>query len=174
MTGEHLVTVWGLKRILSKMNAVVVSQCGESDVRDKMAVEAERIRTEGRRLLIFPEGHLSQVGTHHRYRKGIWHLQQDFKCPVVPVANSLGQRWNMTDWAKFPGHATVEFMEPIQPGLDKDTFMDLLQTRIETRSLALLDMEDLGALNPDDVGKLVENASAVAKRLEREQAEEIS
>lgn len=168
VAGNHLEKVWGLKRILSKMNMVVIDSCGGSDSREKMEQQAERIKRDGRRLLIFPEGHLSQVGTHHTYRKGIWHLQQDFNCPVVPVANTLGQRWNQMDWKKYPGKAVLEFLEPIPPGLGKDEFMALLQERIETRSIALLDLDNPGALNPDDIGKLSENEAAQAKRLARE------
>lgn len=174
VTGNHLEKFWGLKRILTKMNAVVVDQCGGSDVQAKMDAQAENIVREGRRLLIFPEGHLSQVGTHHRYRKGIWHLQQDFDCPVVPVANTLGQRWNQSDWTKHPGPATLEFLEPILPGLDKDAFMELLENRIESRSIALLDLDNLGALNPADIGVEAENHVAKAKRLAKKQAPEIA
>ncbi len=168
VTGNHLEKYWGLKRILSKMNAVVIDSCGGSDSQAKMEQQAADVRRDGRRLLIFPEGHLSKVGTHHRYRKGVWHLQQDFNCPVVPVANTLGQRWNQSDWTKYTGRAHIEFLDPIPPGLQKDAFMALLQDRIETRSIELLDLEDLGALNPDDIGKLEENHVARAKRLARE------
>ena len=168
VTGNHLEKVWGIKRILQKMNAVVIDSCGGADNRKKMEREAARIKREGRRLLIFPEGHLSKIGTHHKYRKGIWHLQQDFQCPVVPVANTLGQRWNQTDWKKYPGPATIEFLEPIPYGLEKDAFMKILQDRIETRSIELLDLDNLGALDPDDIGQLQENSSAREKRLARE------
>ena len=107
VTGNHLEKFWGLKRILTKMNAVVIDNCGGSDAREEMEKQAETIRDEGRRLLIFPEGHLSKIGTKHRYRKGVWHLQQDFNCPVIPVANTLGQRWNQNDWMKYPGKAYI-------------------------------------------------------------------
>jgi len=168
VTGNHLEKVWGLKRILSKMSTVVIDSCGGSDSREKMERQAEQVKRDERCLLIFPEGHLSQIGTHHKYRKGVWHLQQDFNCPVLPVANTLGQRWNQSDWKKYPGKAVLEFLEPIPTGLEKDDFMALLQDRIETRSNALLDLENLGALNPADIGKLSENESARAKRLARE------
>jgi len=169
VTGDHLEKFWGLKRILQKMNAVVIDQCGGSDVQDKMEAQAAKVRSEGRRLLIFPEGHLSKIGTQHRYRKGVWHLQQDFDCPVVPVANTLGQRWNQNDWAKYPGRATVEFLPPIPPGLEKEDFMAQLETAIESRSRELLDLKNLGALNPDDIGKIEENEIALAKRLAKEE-----
>ena len=171
VTGDHLEKFWLIKVILAKMNAVVINSCGGEDAREKMASTSKTIREQGRRILIFPEGHLSEIGTQHRYRKGVWHLYDDFQCPVIPVANSLGQRWNQMDWKKYPGTACVEFMAPIAPGLGKDEFMALLEQRIESRSIELLDRENLGALNPDNIGVLTENKVARENRLAR-QAEE--
>ncbi len=171
VTGDHLLKLPLMGRILNKMNAVVIDSCGGSDVRQEMEEQAARIREQERHILIFPEGHLSQVGTHHRYRKGVWHLYNDFDCPVIPVASNLGQRWNQTEWKKYSGDGTVEFLEPIPPGMEKEPFMALLQDKIETRSIELLDLENPGALNPDDIGQLRENESAVEKRLAREAAD---
>jgi len=47
--------------------------------------------------------------------------------------------------------------------------MEKLEHMIESRSIELLDMDDLGHLNPDDIGKTEENEVAYAKRLAREQ-----
>ncbi len=170
VTGDHLEKFLFLKRILAKMNAVVIDSCGGEDSRRKMSETSAVVREQGRRILIYPEGHLSKIGTHHTYRKGVFHLYQDFGCPVVPVATNLGQRWNQTDWKKYAGSAKLEFLEPIMPGLDKDAFMALLQDRVESRSLELLDMKNLGALDPADIGKHEENDAARAKRLAREAA----
>ena len=150
------------------MNAVVIDSCGGEDSRQKMAETSAVVREQGRRILIYPEGHLSQIGTHHKYRKGVYHMYKDFNCPVVPVATNLGQRWNQSDWQKHPGSATLEFLPPIMPGLGKDEFMKQLQDQIETRSLELLDMDNLGALKPENIGKLKENHVAEAKRIARE------
>lgn len=168
VTGDHLEKFMLLKRILGKAGAVVIDSCGGSDMRDRLQEKAELIRAEGRRLLIYPEGHLSQVGTRHRYRKGVYFMYRDFNCPVVPVATNLGQRWNQNQWTKYPGPAHIEFLEPIPPGLEKDEFMHRLETAIETRSRELLDLQNLGALNPDDIGKLTENDVARQKRLDKE------
>ena len=168
VTGDHLQKFWLLKVILAKMNAVVVDSCGGAATRAKMAETSARVREQGRRILIYPEGHLSRIGTHHPYKKGVWHLQQDFGCPVVPVATNIGQRWNQNDWIKHPGEAVVEFLPPIPPGLSKDEFMERLETTIETRSRELLDLDDPGALNPADIGKLELNESARSKAAARE------
>lgn len=163
VTGDHLEKFWLIKVILAKMNAVVVESCGGAATQARMAEVGKLVREQGRRILIYPEGHLSQVGTHHPYKKGVWHMQQDFDCPVVPVATNLGQRWNMTDWIKHPGHAKLEFLAPIPTGLGKDEFMAILQERIETRSIELLDLTDLGALDPADIGRVELNKVAQAR-----------
>ncbi len=168
VTGDAITKFLFVGRILTKMNAVVINNCGGEDQRRKMAESSQLVREQGRRLLIYPEGHLSKIGTQHRYRKGVYHLYKDFDCPVVPLASNLGQRWNQNDWIKHPGRADLEFMPPIMPGLGKDEFMEKLEIMIETRSIELLDLEDLGHLNPDDIGKTEENEVAKAKRLARE------
>lgn len=168
VTGDHLEKFWLLKVILAKMNAVVVDSCGGEDARARMAETSKTVREQGRRILIYPEGHLSEIGTQHEYRKGVWHLYQDFGCPVVPIATNLGQRWNQSDWQKFPGDAALEFLPPIPPGMDKEPFMALLEKTIETRSRELLDMENLGALKPDNIGKLKRNSVAEANHIKRQ------
>ena len=168
VTGDHLEKFLFLKRILAKMNAVVIDNCGGEDARERMAKTSKIVREQGRRIVIYPEGHLSKVGTQHRYRKGVYHLYVDFNCPVVPAATNLGQRWNQNDFTKHPGPAAVEFLEPIMPGLGKEEFMAELERRIETRSRELLDMDNLGALDPADIGQVKENEVARAKRLTRE------
>lgn len=171
VTGDHITKFLFIKTILSKMNAVIVSSCGGSDVRRRFAETSQLVREQGRRILIFPEGHLSQAGTHHSYKRGVYHLYHDFKCPVVPVAQNLGQRWNMMDLKKYPGPAKMEFLAPIAPGLKKDDFMTLLQERIETRSLEILDYENPGALDITKVGQRIENNSAKAAREAKDKAQ---
>jgi len=146
VTGDHLEKFMTLKHILRKAGAVVIDNCGGTDARDRLQSEAEQVRAQGRKLLIYPEGHLSAPGEQRRYRKGIFHLYEDFGCAVVPTATNLGQRWNQNVWTKYKGIANVEFLEPIEPGLGKDEFMRKLETMIETRSLELLDFDNPGAL----------------------------
>jgi len=172
VTGDAITKFLFIGRILDKAGAVVINNCGGEDQRKKMAETSKIVREQGRRLLIYPEGHLSKIGTQHQYRKGVYHLYKDFNCPVIPLASNLGQRWNQNDWIKHPGPATLEFLPPIMPGLGKEEFMKKLETMIETRSIDLLDLDNPGHLNPDDIGKTLENESARTKRLAREAEEQ--
>lgn len=139
VTGDHLERIPVVGFILRKMEAVVVDTCGGATSRDRLVdVELERARKSQRKILIFPEGHLAPVGYHYRYRKGVYFMYKGYECPVIPVATNLGLFWPGEEWTLTAGDAVVEFLEPIQPGLDKDEFMAVLEERIESASLALL------------------------------------
>ena len=139
VTGDHLEKLPLLGAILRKMGAIIVDNCGGAYARAKLVDSEMKIaRDQGRRILIYPEGHLSPVGHHHRYRKGVFHMYTAYEKPVIPVATNLGVFWPEQQWNLTPGEAIIEFLEPIQPGLEKDEFMDLLKHRIEKHSLDLI------------------------------------
>jgi len=139
VTGDHLEKIPLLGTILRKMGAIIVDNCGGAFARAKLVdTEMVKARNDGRRILIYPEGHLSQVGHHYRYRKGVYHMYEAYERPVVPVATNLGLFWPQQTWNLKPGVAVIEFLDPIEPGLEKEEFMARLQEMIETRSLALL------------------------------------
>ena len=59
--------------------------------------ELKKAQSQNRRILIYPEGHLSPVGQQHRYRKGVFHMYDAYGCAAVPVATNLGLRWPEED-----------------------------------------------------------------------------
>jgi 1-acyl-sn-glycerol-3-phosphate acyltransferase len=97
-----------------------------------------RAREEGRRVLIYPEGHLAPVGYHFRYKPGVWHMQKAMDVPIVPVATNLNCFWNQEEIVKKPGTAVIEFLEPIPAGLPKEEAMARLTQAVETRSVELI------------------------------------
>ena len=139
VTGDHLEKLPLVGAILRKMQAIVVASCGGAESRAAlMDAELHKARSEGRRILIYPEGRLTPVGHYMPYRKGVFHMYEAYQCPVVPVATNLGLFWPLDAWRLRPGLAVNAFLEPIPPGLPKAEFMAALHDRIETGSLALL------------------------------------
>ena len=139
VTGDHLMRYPLLGPVLRGLGAIVVRSCGGAAERGRLlAAELQAARAARRPILIYPEGHLSPVGTQHRYRKGVYHLYEAYGVPVVPVATDLGVRWPQQQVALRPGPCSVEFLDPIEPGLGKDEFMARLEEAIEGRSLGLL------------------------------------
>jgi 1-acyl-sn-glycerol-3-phosphate acyltransferase len=127
-----------LRGILKKFGAIMVDNCGGPESRRALAAKAAEAHADGRRILIFPEGHLGKAGERFRYRTGVYHMYRDFDLPVVPVATNLGLFWRQQEFEKHPGRATVEFLDPIAPGLDRHDFLARLETAIETRSQELI------------------------------------
>jgi 1-acyl-sn-glycerol-3-phosphate acyltransferase len=138
VTGDHLERFPLLGTILKKLGAIVVNSCGGPEARQALTQSAAQAKAEGRQILIYPEGHLAKVGERFRYRTGVFHLYRDFDLPVVPVATNLGLFWPQEAWAKHPGTAVIEFLEPIPTGLDKEVFMARLETTIEARTAELV------------------------------------
>lgn len=134
--------------ILRKLDLVLVPgssqrQGSTSDVVDG----ALRMKAEGRPMIIFPEATLMSLGAKARYRKGAGHMYQAMGVEAVLVASSLGVIWPRREWRKHAHQtAAIEVLPPIPPGLDLDTFMAEVESRIETATMRLIREHAKGAV----------------------------
>ncbi|MCL5777747.1 1-acyl-sn-glycerol-3-phosphate acyltransferase [Limibaculum sp. FT325] len=127
-------------RILHALDLVLVAVDQGPQGRTEQTVEgARRIITQGRPMVIYPEGTLMELGAKERYRRGAAHIYRALDCHAVPVALSLGVIWPRRDWRKRTGvQGVIEFLEPVPPGLDPETFMAEIERRIEIRTIELI------------------------------------
>lgn len=139
VAGDHLYKFPLVGRILKKVGAIVLSNEGGQAARTLMGEGIASMQDQRRHVLIYPEGHLAAPGEKHRYRRGVWQLYSRMGRPCVPVATNLGLAWDRQEYNKTPGQVTIEFLPPIEPGLDKETFMDRLESLIETRTHELVE-----------------------------------
>jgi 1-acyl-sn-glycerol-3-phosphate acyltransferase len=56
----------------------------------------------------------------------------------VPVALNTGLFWPRHSLSIHPGTVTIAFLQPIEPGLDKQRFLQLLESRIEAATAELI------------------------------------
>ena len=138
VTGDHLEKIPLLSGILAKLGAIVVDNCGGHRARAALAESAAKANQAGRRILIYPEGHLARAGERYRYKTGVFHMYANFGLPVVPVATNLGVFAPQEDFRKYPGVATIQFLDPIAPGLPRAEFMTRLEEAIESQSDRLI------------------------------------
>lgn len=126
--------------VLRKLDYILVSVEGKRKNQLGQVVSgARRVNEQGRTILIYPEGELMRLGARERYKQGVFHIYESLNAPVIPVAQSLGLIWPQRQWKKHVGKTGVwEFMEPIPPGLDRETFMAELEHRIEHRTMELI------------------------------------
>jgi len=86
---------------------------------------------QGRQFIIFPEGTRRPAGAPPMFKSGVARLYLETGAICVPVALNTGLFWPRRSFLRRPGRIVIEFLEPILPGLTKEAFMQLLETRIE-------------------------------------------
>lgn len=126
---------------VAKLNMISVDRGAHAAALKKMLKDAKAQTENGRILTIYPEGTRADVGGKNAYKPGIAGLYKALDVPVVPVALNSGRCWARKGGYK-PGTITMEFLEPIQPGMNRKEFMSELETRIETGCNRLADLDD--------------------------------
>ena len=126
--------------IIRKLGLIIVDLAIPHNRTEQVIEGARKAFAENRPIVIYPEGTLMALGAKERYRGGIWHIYNDLNVKVTPVAMSLGVIWPRRDKIKYTGKtAAYEFLPPIEPGLDKETFMALLEEIVETNTMRLIE-----------------------------------
>ncbi|MEC8015246.1 MAG: lysophospholipid acyltransferase family protein [Pseudomonadota bacterium] len=120
------------------LDCVAVDRGKRGAAIQKMVQEVEAGRQDAGQLVIYPQGTRVAPGAQKEYKVGTAILYEQLKQPCVPVATNVGVLWPRKGIMRKPGVAVVEFLEPIEPGLERDTFMTTLEERVETRSDALM------------------------------------
>ena len=91
---------------------------------------ARIIKNEDRPLLIFPQGTRTKVEEQVPFKKGVGKIYETLNIACVPIALNSGNVWPKKGIIKYPGKITVSFLEPIEPGLNRDEFVKNLETKI--------------------------------------------
>lgn len=97
------------------------------------------VLAQGRQIIIFPEGTRRSVGAPPVYKFGVAHLYSTNNVPCLPVALNSGLFWPRRSFLRRPGTVVVEFLSPIEPGIERDEFFSLLQERLERTTNALIE-----------------------------------
>ena len=103
----------------------------------KITAAASKLVGRGQSILIFPQGTRTPPGADRPYLPGVAAIYKGANVPVVPIALNSGLFWPRKLMDKQPGIITVEYLEPIEPGLDRKTFMKVLAERIELATARL-------------------------------------
>jgi len=127
--------------VLRKLQMIMVDTCGGDTQRDLVNKGASEALERGDSILIYPEGQLVPAGQKASYKKSIWHMYNNLKVPVIPIATNIGLNWPERGWQKFPGRGTISVLPPIPPGMEKDAFMMLLEEQMEMESDRLIALQ---------------------------------
>lgn len=126
------------------INTIPVDRKKGKDALPHMIEHARDALARGCRVIIFPEGTRKAPLETPAYRGGIVKMYQTLDVPVVPVAVTSGLYWGRNSLILWPGTARAKFLDPIEPGLSPNQFLDLLMSRIEAETDAMI-LEDARA-----------------------------
>ena len=88
------------------------------------------IDRENRPLLIFPQGTRVKFGERLPFKKGAGRIYEALNLPCIPVALNTGKVWPKNSFLKHNHDIKISFLEPIEPGKDKNVFINDLETKI--------------------------------------------
>jgi 1-acyl-sn-glycerol-3-phosphate acyltransferase len=88
------------------------------------------IEISKRPLLIFPQGTRVKFGERLPFKKGAGRIYEVLNLPCVPVALNTGKVWPKNSFLKYNHDIKIIFLEPIEPGKDKNVFINDLETKI--------------------------------------------
>lgn len=131
------VPIWGWFAAKSKMIAVDRGRGGKAIA--SMIEGGRETVADGRPIVIFPQGTRVGPDSYKPYKVGIFALYEALELPVLPMALNSGVFWQRRAFRKCPGTITVELLPPIQPGLDRETFLHQLEETLETASKRLVE-----------------------------------
>jgi 1-acyl-sn-glycerol-3-phosphate acyltransferase len=121
-----------------KFRMIAVDRSAGTAALKKMTADAKQAASEGRQVMIFPEGTRCAPGAAPDYKPGAAALYMQMGVPCTPFALNSGLFWPRRKFIRRPGTIIVEFLPAIEPGIDRRVFMARLQDEIETATDRLL------------------------------------
>lgn len=125
---------------LKVMSGIKVDRKGGASALKDLIKQTKSYLEKGQTIVLFPQGTRVPVGGEiekYPYQSGVTALYLACGVKVVPAALNSGKFWAKSSFRKNPGKITLEFLDPIEPGLSKQEFNQRLQQAIEARSSAL-------------------------------------
>ncbi len=121
-----------------RIGCVPVERGKRGQAISKMLRDVAKGEADPGQLIIYPQGTRIAPGVKAPYKVGAALLYQQTGQPCAPAATNVGVFWPRKGIYRKPGLAVVEFLPVIPPGLSKETFLERLETEVETASNTLL------------------------------------
>jgi 1-acyl-sn-glycerol-3-phosphate acyltransferase len=109
-----------------------IDRGGNATALRKMLKLMARAKSQGRHILIFPEGTRVPVGAAPELKIGALALARQGKMPIVPVSLDTGRVWPRNSFRKYPGVISIRVHPPLAYNLDKPLLLRQLHHSINT------------------------------------------
>jgi len=121
-----------------KFKMISVDRSAGPSALKKMIADAKRAVAAQRQVLIFPEGTRAAPGAVPDYKPGATALYTQLGVACTPFALNSGLYWPRREFIRRPGTIIVEFLPPIEAGLNRKVFSARLQRDIEDATNRLI------------------------------------
>jgi 1-acyl-sn-glycerol-3-phosphate acyltransferase len=88
---------------LALLKMIHINRASKETAALSVASQGRKRLSEGKWILMFPEGTRTPVGSHKPYRKGGARLASATGATVVPIAHNAGRFWPRNSFMKYPG-----------------------------------------------------------------------
>ena len=91
---------------------------------------SRQINSSDRPLIIFPQGTRLLPEDRTPFKKGSSRIYEELKISCQPIAINSGNTWPKKGLKKINTILTISILKPIEPGLEKATFLKELESAI--------------------------------------------
>ena len=135
------IPIWG--RYLQKTGMIPIDRGAGRRAVGPMLTASLAAKAEGRPIVIFPQGTRVPAGATRPYKSGVVALYNELDLPIVPLALNSGVFWPKKG-LKHGGTVTFSFLPAIEPGLEPDAALAVLEQRLEaeTNRLVAVELQD--------------------------------
>lgn len=134
---KELVDIPLFGRCLTKIGQIAVDRDAGASALKHLVREAKRYVSEGRHIVIFPEGTRTPISHSAPYHPGVAALYSTLDAPIIPAALNSGAGWPKSIWRIKPATIVFSFLPPMPDGLKKSEFMVALEKVIEAEAKRL-------------------------------------
>jgi 1-acyl-sn-glycerol-3-phosphate acyltransferase len=111
------IPVWG--RLAGIYGLIAIDRAGGATALRAMVRDSRQCASEGRPVVIFPEGTRVLPGESPPLQPGFAGLYRALDLPVIPLALDSGRVWPRRSFVKRPGVVTMRFGDAIPAGLPR-------------------------------------------------------
>lgn len=136
------IPIWGL--YLKQTGMIPIDRGAGRRAMGDMLTASEKAKADGRPIVIFPQGTRVPAGEKRGYKSGVVALYQQLDLPILPLALNSGLFWPKHGM-KHGGTVTFSFLPAIEPGMEPEVALSLLEERLEAETNRLIAKQLQGA-----------------------------
>lgn len=129
---------WGL----ALMSPIAIDRSAGKKAVEQIIEQGEQKLTQGRWVVVFPEGTRISPGVESKYKMGAFIFASRIQHPVLPIAHNAGEFWPKHSFIKYPGTITVSIGESFNAlGMDAADVKQKVENWIRHELLEISDSD---------------------------------